>query len=123
MPTLDSQDRSQPAAASWYLTITRRAEEGSLVVAAAGRLGQASAPELAAALLTAADEGHQVVLDLAAVDYISSAGLQVIEMAASRLHASGMTLMVRGAEGATKLSLDLAGPLANVSITSDASSA
>jgi len=112
---LDSQDRAQPPAASWYLTITRRTEKGSLVVAAAGRLGQASAQELAAALLGAADEGQQVVLDLAAVDYISSAGLQVIEQAASRLHARGTTLQVRGAEGATKLSLDLAGPLAKVS--------
>lgn len=115
MPPLDSQDRSQPAAASWYLTVTRRPEGDSVVLEAAGRLGQSSAPDLTAALLAAADESHQVVLDLAAVDYISSAGLQVIELAAGRLRARGTTLLVRGAEGAAKLSLDLAGPLANVS--------
>jgi anti-anti-sigma factor len=100
---------------SWYLTITRRAVGRSLVVTAAGRLGSAAAPELAAALRIAADEGLQVVLDLTGVDYISSAGLHIIEMAASRLHARGTTLVVRGASGATQLSLDLAGPLANVS--------
>jgi anti-anti-sigma factor len=100
---------------SWYLTVTRRAVGGSLVVTAAGRLGSAAAPELAAALRTAADEGLQVVLDLTGVDYISSAGIQIITMAASGLHSGGTTLLVRGASGATQVSLELAGPLANVS--------
>jgi anti-anti-sigma factor len=120
VPTFGSQDRAQPSAVSWFLTITRRTEGGSLVVSAAGRLGSSSASKLESALLAAADDGRQddgrqVVLDLAEVDYISSAGLHAIELAAGRLQARNVKLLVRGAEGATKLSLDLAGPLVNVS--------
>ena len=120
MPTLGSQDRAQPSAVSWFLTITRRLEGGSLVVSAAGRLGSCAASKLEAAILAATgdgrqDDGRQVVLDLAEVDYISSAGLQAIELAAGQLKARNVKLLVRGAEGATKLSLDLAGPLVNVS--------
>jgi anti-anti-sigma factor len=100
---------------SWYLTLTRRVEGGSIVVSAAGRLGTAAAPELVAALLAAAEKGCRVVLDLAGVDYISSAGLHAIELAARRLHDRNATLVLRGADGATKLSLDVAGPLVNVS--------
>ena len=95
----------------WFLTLSRRAEAGSLVVSAAGRLGKRTAPKLEAALLAAAAESGHVVLDLAEVDYISSAGLHAIELAAGRLQGS---LLVRGAQGVTKLSLDLAGPLVNV---------
>jgi hypothetical protein len=51
---------------------------------------------------------------LAEVDYISSAGLHAIELAAGRLQARNMRLLVRGASGVTKLSLDLAAPLVNV---------
>jgi anti-anti-sigma factor len=120
VPTLGSQDRAQPSAVSWFLTVTRRAEGGSLVVSAAGRVGSRAASKLEAALLAAAgdgrqDDGRQVVLDLAEVDYISSAGLHAIELAAGQLKARNVKLLVRGAEGATKLSLDLAGPLVNVS--------
>ena len=99
---------------SWYLTITTRTVGATVVVTAAGRVGSAGAPELEAALLAASDEGsgesRQVVLDLAGIDYISSAGLEVIENATFRLRARSATLVVRGAEGATKLSLDFAGP-------------
>jgi anti-anti-sigma regulatory factor len=56
-----------------------------------------------------------VVLDLADLDYISSAGLHAIETAGARLHARSKSLTVRGAHGVTKLSLGLAGSLANVS--------
>jgi anti-anti-sigma factor len=107
-----------PAPESWYLTITTQTVGATVVVTAAGRVGSAGAAELEAALLAASDggsgEGCQVILDLAAVDYISSAGLEVIEKGAARLRAQTATLVVRGAEGATKLSLDFAGPLPNV---------
>jgi len=114
MSSLGSQDRPQPSPVSWFLTITRRAEGGSLVVSAAGRLGSREASTLEAALLAAADESCHLVLDLAEVDYISSAGLHAIELAAGRLQARNRSLVVRGAGGVTKFSLDLAGPLVNV---------
>lgn len=104
---------------SWFLTITRRLVDNDVVLKAAGRLGSAGAPELASALLNAAeesgDEKRQVVLDLTDVDYISSAGLEAIERAAASLRTRSATLCLRGADGATKLSLDLVGRLPNVS--------
>jgi len=106
--------------ASWYLTVTSRTVEATVVVTATGRVGSAGAPELEAALRAISDQNsgevRQVVLDLAGVDYVSSAGLEVIENAAARLRARNATLVLRGAEGATKLSLDFAGSLSNVSV-------
>jgi anti-anti-sigma factor len=79
----------------------------SVVVTAAGRLGSAAAPELAT-VLNESSGAAQLILDLSAVDYLSSAGLHVIEDAAVQLQARQRSLRVRGAHGATKLSLELA---------------
>jgi anti-anti-sigma factor len=91
------------------VSLTKSVTADSIVITAAGRLGAAAVSELTAALASAGNEGSRVALDLAGVDYISSAGLHVIVAAAKDLRSRNKTLTIRGAQGATKLSLDLAG--------------
>jgi anti-anti-sigma factor len=97
-----------PVAKSWFLTISHEKQAESVVIKAAGRLGSAAAAELAAALSAAIADGSPVILDIADVDYLSSAGLDAIGAVAARMKSTARSLEVRGAQGATKLSLDLA---------------
>jgi len=75
---------------------------------AAGRVGSAAAPRLADALADAGRRSDRVVLDLSGVDYISSAGVRVIEQAATQSNAQGKALLVRGAGSVARLCLEIA---------------
>ena len=64
-------------------------------VTMAGALNTETAPGFEASLNGVLDEGqHLVVLDMADLDYISSAGLRVIFKAAKQLKAEGRSLCV-----------------------------
>lgn len=94
----------------WVLDIQTERTDGALVVVLAGRITGRSAWDLAKVIDPAIDAGiRTVVLDLAAVDYVSSAGLQIIQRAAARLAVRGATLTVRAASDATRITLTLAG--------------
>ena len=71
-----------------------------LVLAVEGRLDTLTAPEFEAEGLRRAQAGEaRLVLDLAGVDYISSAGLRGILAVAKRLKAKGGDLAVCGLRG------------------------
>ncbi len=98
-----------PATAWFFRTSEEAATPDSVVLIAAGRLGSAAAPQLAAALTAAGRRtATRVVLDVSNVDYISSAGIQAIEDACAGLAAQGKTLVVQGARDATLLCLQMA---------------
>ncbi len=79
-----------------------------VVVAVSGRIGAAGAPQVVEALNGAGRRGSRIVLELSGVDYISSPGVAAIEQSGSQLREEGKTLVVRGAQGAARLCLDLA---------------
>lgn len=83
-----------------------------------GRLGTAAAADLARVLSTAAAASPRVVLDLAGVDYLSSAGLRVLEQAARDLHAGGGGLVVTRTSEPVRVSLGLAGPIPFLTVES-----
>lgn len=70
------------------------------VIAVAGRVDHANAEEFKAGLWPflagCGPGGHALVLDLGGVDYISSAGLRVLMLAAREAGARGGTLAVCG---------------------------
>ena len=108
---------SHPNDVVWQLKIEQGKATGVSVLTVAGRVSHRTAPDLAAALeaSSAAPDGG-VVVDLSAVDYISSPGLRVMETAASRLSARGRRLVVCGLRDAVSVAFDLAGLSSAVAI-------
>ena len=80
------------------------------LLAAHGRLSNRTAPALKSALDALGDaQGAGFVLDLAGVDYISSAGLRAVEHASQRLRVTGGMLVVCGLQEPVRVAFALAG--------------
>ena len=77
------------------MTIEKKTENGVLTFAVAGRLDTNTAPQLEAELKL--DGAGEVVFDLAALDYISSAGLRVLLAAQKVIMSSGGKMSVANA--------------------------
>jgi anti-sigma B factor antagonist/stage II sporulation protein AA (anti-sigma F factor antagonist) len=67
------------------MKIGEETRDGVLVIAPEGRLDSNTAGALEGALRERLDGHRRLVIDLAAVDYVSSAGLRVLLLAAKRL--------------------------------------
>lgn len=76
------------------INITGKWEEKSLIIALTGRLNNNTAPELSAYLSDNLQRAAALVLDLAGLEYLSSAGLRVILSASKRLSAQGAELRI-----------------------------
>ena len=76
------------------LNITTKTEDGALQVALEGRLDTVTSPQLENELKNALDGADALVLDMEALEYISSAGLRVL-LSAQKLMSSkgGMKLL------------------------------
>ena len=76
---------------------TERRAGKAIVLAPAGRIDMASADtfrERLIPLISAASAGESVVLDFSGVDYISSAGLRVLMLAAKQARSSGSKIAI-----------------------------
>ena len=60
------------------MTITKKLEDGKMMLALEGRLDTITAPRLQEQLIPAFDEAKEVTLDFSQLEYISSAGLRVL---------------------------------------------
>lgn len=101
----------------WPLRLTGERCSDVLVLVAAGRLSHASADALRAALDEAMSrEKGGLVIDLGQLDYVSSAGLMVIEAAAARLGQGRRLLVLCEVPEPVRISLDLAGLLSRLVI-------
>lgn len=80
------------------LELTERHSGQTLVVAAAGRIDMATADQLKEKLIplvtAAGKKGELVVLDFSGIEYISSAGLRVLMLAAKESKSSGGKIAV-----------------------------
>jgi anti-anti-sigma factor len=81
-----------------YVEFSERRAGKAVVLAPAGRIDMASADTFRDPLLplinSAAAGGESVVLDFAGVDYISSAGLRVLMLAAKQARSAGSKIAV-----------------------------
>jgi anti-anti-sigma factor len=101
----------------WPLRIAAEWRDGVLVLTLTGRLGAASAVGLKAAAAQAIGRGDtRLVIDLAGVDYVSSAGLRVLAEAARECASAGGALVLCGVVDAVRLAVDLGGLAAQVAI-------
>jgi anti-anti-sigma factor len=99
----------------WPLRIAEERRDGVLVLAVAGRLGAASAVVLDAAVGRAVARGDaRLVIDLAGVDYVSSAGLKALASAADMCLRGRGALALCGLVDAVRVAVDLGGLLLDV---------
>jgi anti-anti-sigma factor len=89
------------------MDISQRSLQGISVVSVQGRLDAVSAPELESAL-EGAEPGH-LVLNMAGLEYISSAGLRVILAAAKRQKGDSGDLHVAALQEAVKSVFEVSG--------------
>lgn len=71
------------------MNINKVLEQNTLVIALDGRLDTTTAPLLEQELEASVGEAEKLVLDFAALDYISSAGLRVVLKAQKLMNARG----------------------------------
>jgi anti-anti-sigma factor len=99
-----------PKDAVWYLRIGQDRADGVIVLTLEGRVSHLTCAELDAALATAAASGARaVIVDLTAVDYISSPGLRALERASAALAGTGRRFAVCGLQDAVTVAFDLGG--------------
>ena len=77
------------------MTINKTLEDGKLTVALEGRLDTFTAPDLEEELDASLSGVTDVVLDLAGLEYISSAGLRVLLSTQKKMNAVEGSLVVR----------------------------
>jgi anti-anti-sigma factor len=83
---------------------------GSLIVAPSGRVDSSSSSELERVLVGHAGSGEtRIVVDLAEVEYISSAGLRVLLMVAKKLQEAKGRLVLCAMPESVRLVFELAG--------------
>ena len=104
-----SAAHAHPNAWSLHTSLERSAGVATLVVR--GRIGNAGAAELHTALQNAVLGGEMLILDLEGVDYLSSAGLAVLQDAARERNEKGSRLELARASESVKIALRLAGPI------------
>ena len=75
---------------TWRCEVHCHIEDGVAVLTVTGRVGSEGAPRLGSELRRLIDAGHQrLLVDLAGVDYMNSAGLEVVANAAKELTGTG----------------------------------
>ena len=80
------------------LNITKNTNETELTVTLTGRLDTTTAPELEKELKTSLDGVTALIIDMAALDYISSAGLRVLLSAQKIMNKQGEMKVVHVGE-------------------------
>ena len=92
------------------MQIGEEKQGNALVIAPVGRVDSVSSGELERVVLSGIDAGQRrLVLDLTGVEYISSAGLRVLLIAAKRLKEPPAALVLCGIGPGVRTVLELAG--------------
>ena len=94
----------------WALKIGREERAGVAVLSLTGRVGHASARGFMEALREAVSSGQEgIVVDLSAVDYVSSAGIRALADSSRQASRAGLGMTVCGLQEPVWLAMDLAG--------------
>ena len=100
------------------MTITPETTAQATIVPLLGQINSANAGALEAQLLTLVDGGvRQLVLDFAALDYISSAGLRLVLVVAKRLKQDNGQFLLCGMQSHIREVFDISGFLAILNVT------
>ena len=103
----------------WHLHVTEENIGEVLVLVVACRISNATACDLGRALDRPDNSRFRgIIVDLSAVDYVNSAGLQQLEAAVARMQASHCELVVCGLRPVVNAVFQLAGSIPHLTIES-----
>lgn len=85
------------------MTINKTIDGQNLVIALEGRLDTTSAPDLESELKSSLDSITDLVIDLAKLEYISSAGLRVLLSAQKTMNKQGKMTVKNVGEGVNEV--------------------
>lgn len=105
------------------MQIQEQTRGGVLLLTASGRLDSGSAGELEAVLPPRIQATEKVVLDLAEVPYVSSAGLRVLLIGAKAARAKGHKLVLTGLSDSVQEVFEISGFTSIFAIEADLESA
>ena len=105
------------------MQIGEQTRAGALIVSPAGRLDSSSAGALEAVLPARVQANDKVVLSLADVPYVSSAGLRVLLIGAKAAKAQGHRLVLTGLSESVREVFDISGFTSIFAIEPDVDSA
>lgn len=117
-----SAESPRSQSGDWTLRIQAAVDGDLTILTTSGRLGAASSGQLLDALGATTGRGH-VLLDLTSVDYVSSAGLKMLDEVEIRLRSRGSELLLCGISEPVRFVFDLAGLLGRFTIESSLESA
>jgi anti-anti-sigma factor len=101
------------------MDISEKVDDRGLLLVLAGKLDAVSSPPTQERLLGVIERGEKkVLLDLAGVDYVNSAGLRVFMIAAKKVKATGGKLAISGMTPNVRELFDIAGFLPLIPIYS-----
>lgn len=103
-------DEDRPSPGDGPLGTACEERDGAVVVVVSGEIDLATAPRLRAAVTDAAERlaGRRLVVDLAGVRFLGSAGMAVLAAAADRVEPAPLAVVV-GPDGPVGRTLALAG--------------
>jgi len=101
---------------TWELEISTEPVAGGIVLAAKGRIGSVSASQFEDAVGAALAAAPRIIIDMAGVDYISSAGIRALQQTAAT---SGGRTVLCGLHDAVRIALALSRALDGVVIAKD----
>jgi anti-anti-sigma factor len=108
----------------WTLSVEQRRVDDVLLIEPHGRMSSETSPQLTEALSIAIAHGEsRLIVDLAGVDYVSSAGLIALDALSGRVALSGGRLVLCGLSDPVRLVFDLADLLSLFTVVSDRNAA
>lgn len=105
------------------MQISEENHDAVLVISASGRIDSNTAGDLEAVLPARVESNPAVVMDLAQVAYVSSAGLRVLLRGAKISKSTGNTLVLCGLDPSVQEVFDISGFTSIFTITPDIGSA
>ena len=100
----------------WWFSLSSASNGGVRVIALQGRVGAAAARPLADALADAVTEERRLVVDLAALNYISSSGIDAIERGAKEARGRGGILVLCALQDPVRIAFELSGALSEMAV-------
>lgn len=91
------------------MNVRETTDNGVTIVEVSGRLDSSSAPDIVERLQTIVSAQPAVIIDLASLDYISSAGLRVLLLAAKKAEATHHAFVLAGLLPGVKHVFDVTG--------------